>query len=1214
MYLKRLHLLGFKSFFDKTIVEFKPGITAIVGPNGCGKSNLIDAILWVLGEQRPKSLRGEKMEDVIFNGTEHRKPLGMAEVSLTLGDISEPLPSPYSPYSEITFTRRLFRSGESEYLINQAPCRLKDIRELLIDFRAGYRVHTVIEQGRIDELLSASPAQRREFVEEAANLAKYRLRKDEAIRKLEATDRNLLRIQDVLSEVKRQVNALDRQARAAQKYQHIYEELKTDECQIAVIEWSKWKKTEEALSIEDQSLQTALLGKEAEEGSYTLKISTHRLALSEKEQALSQQKDKIAQVDGTIGRAEGIVERIRAQKKEWTETRGRTTNAISDIEQEASAGLAQQEQLQAEEQKTEESFSEIQIHILKLQEEIAPVQAVVLAKTRELELERTEGFQVASRVTESRNNLVHFDARRDTLLKKKEADMAKASEIDRQKEIAQKRLETLQGEWTETERKTVENQDALNKILISFKLLEKQQEENQSALYKVKEEWARALADLASKEGFYRGLLSPAENSLHLEGPFHFVADIIRVSKEYEKAIEAALGDRLRGMVVEALTHLKDGVKQLQERKTGRGTFILRQLFPEQSVTALTSMEGKVGAALDLISYDGMIGAALDLVSCKEGYDDVTHRLLEGVFVVRDLDTAFELLESRPAFHPALYVTLQGETISPSGVVSAGFGTQLLEQRRERDSLSEQTALLQSEVERLEVATSQSKAKQRETVLEIEQFERALREITIKRTVLQKEMNTLTLENDKIQMARQTFLFDQETEGVEEAAILQKREKELLVISVLEKQKEESNRRFSKTALEREAIEFEKKKMQEQLVSLQLQSASLKEKRQAMFARKEQMTRTASLLQGRKEAAEKLLMVLAEKWASSEEEEIASVIEIEKMAALRSDVLELIRQKMEDQDAAFAIMKSLESDGKKSLLEKNQITTMFNEVSVRKLEAQMSSEKVRETLLIQYQIEIATLALNETAEALPQPISLDEMWQKRDRLRSALATIGPVHLGAIEEYQGLTERHDFLKTQEEDLVRSTKDLNTAIEKINQTTKGLFIETFNALNSKFGETFISFFGGGRGELILTEPSNPLESGIEIVVAPPGKRAKSISLLSGGEKALTALSLLFATFLNQPAPFCVLDEVDAPLDDENTRRFSLAIERLSEQTQFMVITHNKRTMEKADILYGVTAEELGVSKLISVSLKTLTGAAAHGGPTRTALSLPAATEVG
>jgi chromosome segregation protein len=332
MYLKRLELIGFKSFFDKTVVHFKPGITAIVGPNGCGKSNLIDAILWVLGEQRPKSLRGEKMEDVIFNGTEQRKALGMAEVSLTLGNISEPLPSPYSPYSEITFTRRLFRSGESEYLINQAPCRLKDIRELLIDFGAGYRVHTVIEQGRIDELLSASPLQRRQFVEEAAHLAKYRIRKDEAIRKLEATERNLVRIQDILAEVKRQVNALDRQARQAQKYQQIYEELKSHEWLIASVEWTDWKKTEETLSHEDQSYRTALLGKETQEGSNSLKVAAVRLALTEKEQAVSKQKDKIAEVDGNIGKMEGVVARIGAQKKEWAETKERTTLEIFEIE------------------------------------------------------------------------------------------------------------------------------------------------------------------------------------------------------------------------------------------------------------------------------------------------------------------------------------------------------------------------------------------------------------------------------------------------------------------------------------------------------------------------------------------------------------------------------------------------------------------------------------------------------------------------------------------------------------------------------------------------------------------------------------------------------------------------------------------------------------------------------------------------------------------
>ena len=1181
MYLKRLHLLGFKSFFDKTIVEFKPGITAIVGPNGCGKSNLIDAILWVLGEQRAKSLRGEKMEDMIFNGTEHRKALGMAEVSLTFGDIEEPLPSPYSPYSEMTFTRRLFRSGESEYLINQTPCRLKDIRELLIDFRAGYHVHTVIEQGRIDELLSASPIQRREFIEEAANLAKYRLRKDEALRKLEATERNLVRIQDVLSEVKRQVNGLDRQAKQAQKYQLIYAELKSDECHIASIEWASWKKIEETLLVEDQTLRTALLGKETEESSVSLKIAAERLALTQKEQAISEQKDQIAKVDGNIGKSEGIVERIRAQKKEWTETKERTIGAISSIEKEGSALLIEEEQLQTEQQKNADAFLEIETDILKRKEELSPIQAAVSKKTEEQERERTEGFQFASRMAAARNNLVHFNARTETLLKKKEADLIKVGEIERQKEIAQKRLETLQESWAETGRHLAEKQDLLNQNLGIFKEEEKKLEENQVALYKVKEDWARALADLASKEGFYRGLLAPAESALHLEGPFDFVADIIQVPKAYEKAVEAALGDRLRGMVVEEIAHLKEGIEQLRQKKGGRGTFVLKHLSSRH-------MNPKIA---NTPIMDDVVGFALDLVSPKTGYEDVVQRLLEGVFIVQEIDTAFSLLESDFDFYPTLYVTLQGEVITPSGVVSAGEGSALFEQRRERDVLSTQTTALQSEVNQIEVAVNENKVKQRERQTQIEQLEGALLEIRLKSAVLQKEINALTLENDKIQITRQTFLFDQETEGVEETALLQKKEKELLVIAALEKQKEESDLRLSTMVSERETLESEKKKVEGALVLLQLQAASLKEKRQALLDKKEQMMRSGASLTGRQEEGNRLLSILSQKWTASEEEEIAALVEIEKMAGLRNEIIEVIRQKMEDQSETLSILESWETAGKKMGSEKSQMSTTLSEISVRRLESQMSLAKIQEAISTQYQMDITTIPLQETADQNETAgISLDEMRQRRDRLRGSLTAIGPVHLEAVEEYRELTERHEFLKTQE-DLSRSTKDLNFAIEKIDQTTKGLFVETFNAVNLKFGETFVSFFGGGCGELILTDPSNPLESGIEIVAAPPGKKAKSMSLLSGGEKALTALSLLFATFLNKPAPFCVLDEVDAPLDDENTRRFSLAIERLAEQTQFMIITHNKRTMEKADILYGVTAEELGVSKLISVSLKTI-----------------------
>ncbi len=1193
MYLKRLELIGFKSFFDKTIVDLKSGMTAIVGPNGCGKSNLIDAILWVLGEQRPKALRGDKMEDVIFNGTEHRKPLGMAEVSLTLGDISEPTSSPYSPYSEITITRRLFRSGESEYSINQVACRLKDVRELLIDFRAGYKIHTIIEQGRVDELLSASPVQRRELVEEAANVTKYRLRKEEAVRKLDATERNLVRIQDISAEVKRQINALDRQARQARKYSQIYEDLKSHELAIASTEWKEWTQTGETLLHEDALLRETLVAHETQEGACSLQIAATRLSLTEREQEISRHKDQIAERDGRIGKAEGRVERTRAQKKEWTETEERTKVELSEIAKAEEAIVLERSLLGEERQETERTLPEMETQFLKQAEAVKQIEEALAQRSGDEEKKRADVYECASRLTEARNNLVHFDARKETLAKKREADALRSNEIEQRRGITQERLEKLQAESTGIEHQIIEKREALSQALVDLKTIGSKQEEDKNGLYNMKEVWARTLAELASKEGFYRGLLSPTgATTLNLQSPFRFIADILDVPADYEKAIEAALGDKLRGMVVEEMADLKKGIKQLQALKSGRGTFILRDGLGR------LSQQEKAGNAPDI---SGVIGTALRLISWKTEYETVVMRLLGGVIVVRDMESVFEWLTSASASAsasslelPRLFVSLQGEVIDPAGIISAGEGGHLFEQKRGVASLSEETERLHAEVAQLEIKIGQNKVLQQAIQLQTEQWEGVVREEELKRQTLQKEIHALTLENDKIHLTHQTFLLEQASESQERDTLSQKREKELLVIAALEQQKDERERLFSLSMQEREAVLSEKKGVEEELVSLQLQLASLKEKQKRVLEKIDQVVRSEAVLKKRSEDQTKLLTLLAEKSVLAQAEESESLLEIEGLAVSRRTILETVRQIAEDHAATLAILEALTSESEKIVLEKNKIVGALNDISVRRVEAQMTLNKVRETIFAQYQIEMMTTnislpAVIETRDT--EPASIEERRQKRDQLRVSLVAIGPVSLGAIEEYEALSKRYEFLKSQEEDLIKSTEDLKTAIAKINKTTEGLFIETFHALNQKFSETFTSFFGGGKGELVLVDPGNPLESGIEIIAAPPGKKPKSLSLFSGGEKALTALSLLFATFLNQPAPFCVLDEVDAPLDDENTRRFSAAIERLSGQTQFMVITHNKRTMEKADILYGVTAEEAGVSKLISVSLKDI-----------------------
>ncbi|MFQ5781123.1 MAG: chromosome segregation SMC family protein, partial [Nitrospiria bacterium] len=420
MRLKKLEVFGFKSFFDKTVLTFQPGMTAVVGPNGCGKSNLVDAIVWVLGEQSPKNLRGERMEDVIFNGTEMRKPLGVAEVSLTFGDISNELPPPYAPYAEITVGRRLYRSGESEYYINKTPSRLKDIRDLLIDTGAGYRTHTIIEQGKVDQLISATPLQRREIVEEAAGIAKYRLRKAEALRKLDATEQNLTRVRDIIGEVKRQINALDRQARKAEKYKEMREELKSLELQVARSEWNEWNQKGEALRREEALLQETSSRQETELDTRELRQSEAQLSLTEQEEALGRTNSQLIEIEGKIQRLEGKIEMMHAQRQEWLETRSRTDREIGEIRQTASALKREQTFLEEERIMLERTLPQEEAQLAHRQEEVVRMDEASAIKMSELEREKMALFDLVSRLTQAKNDLTHIEVRREALTKKQE--------------------------------------------------------------------------------------------------------------------------------------------------------------------------------------------------------------------------------------------------------------------------------------------------------------------------------------------------------------------------------------------------------------------------------------------------------------------------------------------------------------------------------------------------------------------------------------------------------------------------------------------------------------------------------------------------------------------------------------------------------------------------------------------------------------------------
>ncbi len=1177
MRLKSLEIFGFKSFFDKTVLTFQPGMTSIVGPNGCGKSNLLDAILWVLGEQSPKNLRGERMEDVIFNGTELRKPLGLAEVSLTFGDISNELPPPYTPYAEITISRRLYRSGESEYYINKTPSRLKDIRDLLIDTGAGARAHTIIEQGKVDQIISASPLQRREIIEEAAGIAKYRLRKAEALRKLDATEQNLTRVRDIIGEVKRQINSLDRQARKAEKYKKMKEELRFLELQVAHTEWHEWKQKLETLTREEARLQEEESRQGTDLDTLGLQQSEIQLSLTQKEEELSRINKQLTEVEGHIQRLEGRIELLHAQRQEWLETQSRTDQEIKETRQTESTLAAEYEQLEQQKTRQEQILPEENAKLARRQEEADRINAKLNAKISELEREKTHLFDLVSRMTEARNNLAHIKTRKEELTRKKVRGSLEQEEVLHKMNQSELTLQQLNHRIEESKQQLTEKQAA--HVLATSKLNEIETELKTKAerLARAKEELAATSAQSTSREDFYRGLLGEDEGTenvlLQLDGLQGMIADLIEVPPRYEKAIEAVLESRLRGIVVEGSAEIKKGIGYLRQTEIGRGTFFPR--IPRSTMTKETSP----------ITGEGIIGRATELITTRKGYDGIAEALLGAVVLVTDLDAALQIWESGQ--RPEILVTLHGDVVDPSGIVSGGERGEsgLLTQKRELRSLSEQIDHLKDEIQGLETGIESGQKKKQDTLSAIEILATGIRSLEIQQLHEEKDHSSLLTEINRLQDGHQTLLFEQEEEAKEEANLLRLEEAEQGAMTDLEQAKSDKETVIRQLQEQLNDIRKSLEEVKEAVVQLKMKTASLKEKQTHLLEKQDRISREREELTLRWREKEQLFISLQEKLSAGKQEENDITASIQESGLAREGYLDHIRDKRETHAAVLLHRQEIERGAEKIRTRIEQTKKELQEKALLKMEAGINQEKIEETILINHQVEIANQV------TLPaEDFSFEEARERGTKLRGTLEQMGPVNLGAIEEHQELSARYAFLTTQEEDLTTSMESLREAISKINKTTRGLFVDTFHTLNQKFGEVFESFFGGGKAELIMLDEAHPLESGIELVAQPPGKRPRSITLLSGGEKALTAISLLFAVFLIHPSPFSILDEIDAPLDEENTRRFTKAIHKMSEKTQLIIITHNKLTMETSDVLYGVTMEETGISKLVSVNLRS------------------------
>ncbi len=1170
MRVERIELVGFKSFSEKIVFDFHSGITAIVGPNGCGKSNIVDALRWVLGEQSAKSLRGESMEDVIFSGTASKKPKGMAEVSLVISGVNNGnTPGP----EEFSVTRRLYRSGESEYLMNKIPCRLKDIKNVFLDTGLELKTYSILEQGRMDSILNSKPQERRFLIEEVAGVMKYNVRKAEALNKLEASRSNLQRLQDIITEVKRQINSIDRYAKRAEKYKKLFEEIKGIEIKMAARDVASFgaelvnlTALENTLKSEEARLSTNIHSSDA-------LIEEKKFLCTEKEKALDEIQNRLGSAERKLIEEEGKIlliknecenlksrlQRLIVRDGEFTGEKESINNQVKDIDHKNNKMSLELDSIEKTLSFKNESFS-------TLEKEIADLE-------QNLEAERKLIFSKADEIGTIKYDINSLSLVIETIDKKEKKSLEDITSV--RDSIASLAI-SVKGATDEYHRLGTglkEKKELKERLLQDADYKKEKLGANEEKLYRNREDLAAMISRLESLKELNVSRKSSVKDNVKV---LCQVADVFETPPEYETAIEAVLGDKLNAAVVDDHDEIKKALNFIKERKMNRSAFISKTISFSITPSKLS------------YSPNDVIGKAIDFVKVKEGFVKIADLLLNDVIIVNNLNTAFDLWhKSYPVSStnpgPSYFVTLDGEVLEPSGIVFGGIEKGILKVKREIKELEKNTGdkktlILSAEKEisslRRDIVTFEDNLVSVEN--EISQMDKAYHELQVKIASLQEE--------DARQQKKSGYL-SIELEG-------DKKEKDNAQKILNEKNKICDALENEKHSIERKMGDGQKnigikktllEAMRSELTETILSRTSINEKMESLRRESERLNERLLEIEKKKEEMSKEHLEI-ETSIEHKENEIKN-----KEDVLKSSVV-MIGELQEEVSKVKEILEAKTAE--LNLIEKQQKTHLDELVSIRKeiahaevktTELSIKMEHIKQDIKKTYSIDLDSMPGGESqVESL-----LPEEEEKLPGLNEKLQGMGPVNLGTLEELEELKTRYDFLSNQQKDLWQAIESLQETISKISRTTQKRLTEAFEALNEKFKEVFSILFGKGRAEIILTEGSI-LEAGIDVVAQPPGKKLQNLMLLSGGEKALTALSLLFAGFMVKPTPLCILDEVDAPLDESNTDRFTSLLTKLAQNIQFVTITHNRRTMEVADYLYGVTMEEPGISKVVSMHL--------------------------
>ena len=1180
MYLKRIEMQGFKSFADKTVLEFKPGITTVIGPNGSGKSNISDAIRWVLGEQSMKSLRGAKSEDIIFAGTQARKSLGFAEVSIVIDNNDNKLPI---EYSEVTVTRKIYRSGETGYFINKVPCRLKDILELFMDTGIGKDGYSIIGQGKIDEILSNKSEDRRHIFEEAAGIVKYRTRKQESEKKLEQTKLNLLRINDILAEIEANIEPLKLQSDKAKQFLDLREELKSIEVGLFIYNINTYKEKLEQL-VKDEDIITSQ--KEAEDSKMeALQASKEELrqvvdditAQIENMQNIGfESSNKIEKINSEIGISNERIQNNNANKQRLETEILEVKSRIEELKEEQKQKLEKKTNLTSNKEKFEKELAEKEAELAELSKKLSAKELEIEGKKQIVQNNIDKKYEFAAEINTQDVNYENLEKHKKQLKNEIDSVISELDstrygkneiskgfyDIESKRNIAVEKLEKSVQAKEQNMQKLKQYEDEISKLTYTQRM---KQARHQFLIETEKE-----------KEGYnktVKSLLVACDKDSNLNKGIHGVlANLISVEKEYETAIEMCLGQSLQNIVTSTEQDAKKMIEYLRTNSLGRASFL-----------PIASVQGK---KLDkLTKMDGVIGIASDLVKCKKEYEQIILSLLGRTVVVEDMDTAIALAKKDK--YSFRIVTLKGDIISSSGSISGGsvqtktvnilgrsreiedlekelkkLEKQIADKTAEKEEYAssigdsiEETAKLEKELQEIEIVYATEKQKMVAVEENITRLENRLAKLKeeVTQTEKQKEENRLLKEQKETEIQTLTQQIEELNKVIEEFALNNK-----------DNQKYIDDLNFDITNLKISVTSFDESESSiEEMVErisqdIKNNEQSIENKNQNILAINEENTKLKQTITEYNAQIEQIKQEVTNSGTKVEELKQERIAKNEKLVNTENEI-----------QSQFSTLESL----------KEQIIKL----DVKKTKLEQDLQQVVESLWNEYE-----LTPNSTEE-YQKPNNVATAQKQVNSLRNKIKDLGSINIDSIEEYKKTKERYDFMSEQRLDLENTASKLRKIIGDMTTTMQNQFKEKFELINKNFNEVFTELFNGGKAELILENEENILECGIDIRVQPPGKKLQNMMLLSGGEKAFTAIALLFAILKINPAPFCILDEIEAALDDVNVYRFAEYLKKFCKQTQFLVITHRKGTMEAGDSVYGVTMEENGISKLLSIKLK-------------------------